>query len=119
MPGVVQAGIASKIPLQGGSNGGILVRDQVFDPKHQQYLVEYSFVDEGYHGAIGIPFLAGRGFTQQDMDAASVMADRKIGTAVVVRAGKLAGIVTATDVCRALADALESRFGKPDSTDAA
>jgi predicted permease len=74
MPGVVQAGLASKLPLRGGTNGGILVRDQVFDPEHQQYLVEYSFVDDGYHEAMGIPFLAGRGFTQQDLDAMSVVA---------------------------------------------
>ena len=74
MPGVAHAGIASKIPLQGGTNGGILVRDEVFDPEITRYLVEYSFVDDGYHEAMGIPFLAGRGFTQQDMDAASVIA---------------------------------------------
>lgn len=39
------------------------------------------------------------------------MARRKIGTAVVLRAGKLAGIVTLIDVCTALADELEARFG--------
>jgi CBS domain-containing protein len=40
------------------------------------------------------------------------MAARRIGTAVVVRAEKLAGIVTVTDVCLALATLLESRFGR-------
>jgi predicted permease len=74
MPGVVQAGVTNKIPLRGGSNGGILVRDEIFDPEQERYLVEYTFVDEGYHEAMGIPFLAGRGFTRGDMDAASVMA---------------------------------------------
>lgn len=38
------------------------------------------------------------------------MAARRIGTAVVLRADKLAGIVTVTDVCLALAVLLESRF---------
>jgi acetoin utilization protein AcuB len=44
-------------------------------------------------------------------DVLREMAARGIGSAVVVRAEKLAGIVTATDVCRALAAVLESRFG--------
>jgi len=38
------------------------------------------------------------------------MARRRIGSAVVVRGGKLAGILTSTDVCRALAEILEDRF---------
>ena len=47
------------------------------------------------------------------------MSARRIGTAVVVRAGKLAGIVTVTDVCEALADLLEQRFGPSNGDDAA
>ena len=38
------------------------------------------------------------------------MASRKIGAAVVVKSGELAGIVTVTDICRMLAELLESRF---------
>lgn len=71
LPGVVEAGVTSKLPLQGGSNGGVLVRDQIFDPAVQDVLVEYSFVDEGYHAAMGIQLLAGRTFEQVDMDAAA------------------------------------------------
>ncbi|HEX2484248.1 MAG TPA: CBS domain-containing protein [Myxococcota bacterium] len=51
-------------------------------------------------------------------DVLREMAARGIGTALVVRSEKLAGIVTATDVCRALAAILESRFG-PRGGDAA
>ena len=40
------------------------------------------------------------------------MSERKIGAAVVVKSGQLAGIVTVTDICRALAELLESRFGQ-------
>ena len=47
------------------------------------------------------------------------MAERRIATAVVVRAGKLAGILTVTDVCDALADFLEQRFGPRDPEEAA
>ena len=39
------------------------------------------------------------------------MSERKIGAAVVVKSGELAGIVTVTDICRVLAEILESRFG--------
>ncbi len=39
------------------------------------------------------------------------MIDRRIGTTLVVKGGKLAGIVTVTDVCRTLAEVLEDRYG--------
>jgi len=42
---------------------------------------------------------------------ARAMAERQIGSALVVRYGKLVGILTSTDVCRLLAELLESRFG--------
>ncbi len=38
------------------------------------------------------------------------MAERQIGSALVTRHGKLVGILTTTDVCRLLADALEALF---------
>lgn len=47
------------------------------------------------------------------------MARRKIGTAVVLRSGRLAGIITVTDVCVALADVLEARFGEIEGGDVA
>ena len=47
------------------------------------------------------------------------MAQRKIGTAVVLRSGRLAGIVTVTDVCVALADVLEARFRGAEGGDVA
>jgi acetoin utilization protein AcuB len=39
------------------------------------------------------------------------MADRHLGSALVVRKGKLVGIFTVTDACRVLAQVLHSRFG--------
>ena len=39
------------------------------------------------------------------------MARRHVGSAIVLRSGRLAGIVTETDVCRALGLVLERRFG--------
>jgi predicted permease len=74
LPGVVQAGMTNKLPLNGGSNGGVLVNDDVFDPQIQKNLVEHSFVDDGYHEAMGIGLLAGRTLNQRDLDESSVAA---------------------------------------------
>jgi predicted permease len=74
LPGVVAAGLTSKLPLRGGSNGGVLVEGQVFDPEVERELVEYSFVDDGYHRAMGIPLISGRLLDQQDLDHASAAA---------------------------------------------
>ena len=39
------------------------------------------------------------------------MGGRRLGCAIVVKDGKLAGILSVTDVCRILAEVLEVRFG--------
>lgn len=68
LPGVERAGLTSKIPFRGGSNGGVLVRDQVYDPAVQHGLVEYTFVGEDYHEAMGITLLTGRTLKARDVD---------------------------------------------------
>ncbi|MBE9047102.1 CBS domain-containing protein [Pleurocapsales cyanobacterium LEGE 10410] len=40
----------------------------------------------------------------------SVMSERKIGAAIVLKEGKLAGIVTVIDICHALVEFLNSEF---------
>ena len=40
------------------------------------------------------------------------MSERKIGAAVVVKSGELAGIVTVTDICSALAEVLTAQFSQ-------
>ena len=47
------------------------------------------------------------------------MAQRHIGSAIVIRRGKLAGILSSIDVCRILGEYLESRFPPPTGNDAA
>ena len=42
------------------------------------------------------------------------MARRQIGSAIVVRHGRLAGILSATDACRVLAEVLRHRFSGSD-----
>jgi CBS domain-containing protein len=40
------------------------------------------------------------------------MSKRKIGAAVVVKSGELAGIITVTDICNALAEILTAQFSQ-------
>jgi len=47
------------------------------------------------------------------------MAKQHIGSALVVRRGKLAGIFTATDACRSFGDYLRTRFSPTDADDVA
>jgi acetoin utilization protein AcuB len=47
------------------------------------------------------------------------MADRHIGSAVVTKGGKLAGVFTALDACRCFGDYLRERFPHPGDDDAA
>lgn len=42
------------------------------------------------------------------------LAESHVGSALVVKNGKLAGILTNSDVCRVLADLLEQRFPPPE-----
>ena len=46
-------------------------------------------------------------------EVALEMAERHIGSAIIVHHEKLAGILSATDICRILADILESEFSSP------
>jgi CBS domain-containing protein len=50
---------------------------------------------------------------------AATMAERHIGSALVTKHGKLVGVFTATDACRALARVLRERFPPPPPGDAA
>jgi acetoin utilization protein AcuB len=52
-------------------------------------------------------------------EVVSEMAKRHIGSAIITRSGKLAGVLSANDVCRILGEYLESRFGADGGDDAA
>jgi acetoin utilization protein AcuB len=45
-------------------------------------------------------------------EVASEMASKKYGSAVVLQNGKVVGIVTTVDLCRALAELLHGRLAK-------
>ena len=51
------------------------------------------------------------------LDVVEEMARRQIGSAIVLRHGRLAGVLSTTDVCRVLAEILRQRF--PSGDDAA
>jgi len=80
LPGVEHAAVASKLPLEGGTNGSILVDGEIYDPQVMRPLVEQSWVSGGYFDAMGIPFLAGRTLTRADeaMDDKGVVVNRAL-----------------------------------------
>ena len=47
------------------------------------------------------------------------MAEQHIGSVAITRKGKLAGIFTVTDACRAFSEFLTGQFGRPGGDDAA
>lgn len=77
MPGVRSVSVSSEIPLEGGNNSYIKV-DGDTNPSHLNLLVENNYVTTGYFSAFGIPVLAGRTFTQADMDHAAEVVQKLI-----------------------------------------
>lgn len=68
IPGVSAAGLISKLPLEGGSNMTILVKDQVFDPMAKRTLAEVSAITPDYFRAAGIGLLRGRTLLPSDAE---------------------------------------------------
>jgi len=62
VPGVERAALTTKLPLEGGNNGTVLVEGETHDPHARRELVERSWVSPDYFEAMGIPLLAGRVF---------------------------------------------------------
>jgi len=59
------------------------------------------------------------GFNAPLNEVVSQMAMRHIGSVIVTRKGKLAGILSAMDVCRIFAEYLDNQFGASSGIDAA
>ena len=62
IPGVMEAGATTKLPLEGGNNGGYLVEAEKYDPKANGPVIERSWATPEYFGAVGVRLLAGRLF---------------------------------------------------------
>jgi len=60
LPGVDAAAVTTKLPLEGGRNGEILVEGEVFGAQDKHPLIEMSWISPRYFQAMGIPLLAGR-----------------------------------------------------------
>jgi putative ABC transport system permease protein len=60
LPGVLKVAITSKMPLEGGSNAGFLVDDEVYDPAINRQLIEQSRISPNYFAAMGFTMLKGR-----------------------------------------------------------
>jgi len=71
IPGVREAGVTTKLPLNGGTNGSYLVEGEKYDAKAPRPLVERSWVTSECFGAMGIPLRAGRLFTAASAPAKS------------------------------------------------
>lgn len=67
LPGVEEVGLVSKLPLNGGMNGSVLVEDEEHDATKERPLVEFSYASSGYFGAIGLDLLEGRTFLPEDV----------------------------------------------------
>jgi predicted permease len=80
LPGVTAAGITTKLPLEGGSNMGVLVNNEVFDPAAESTLAEISSITPGYFAAAGIKLLRGRTLQPGDAgeDAIGVVVNRAL-----------------------------------------
>jgi len=59
IPGVSAAGVTTKLPFQGGTNGAVLVAGEEYDPDARRPVVEKSYVSPLYFAAVGLPLVAG------------------------------------------------------------
>jgi putative ABC transport system permease protein len=68
LPGVVQAGVADDIPLDGdGSNQPIAIEGRPVVPMSEQPEVDVRVISEGYMSAMHIPVLRGRDLNEGDI----------------------------------------------------
>ena len=72
LPGVQNVAITSKMPLEGGSNAGFLVDDEVYDPAVKRQPVEQSRISPDYFAAMGLTMLKGRVPVSTDSKSNSV-----------------------------------------------
>ena len=76
VPGVEMVGATSKLPLNGGTNGPLLVEGERYDPIIERPTVERSYITPEYFAAAGIPVVAGRSLVEADFG------DREYGVVV-------------------------------------
>jgi putative ABC transport system permease protein len=80
IPGVEQVASTTKLPLEGGNNGGFLIEGERYDPHADRPLVERSWITPEYFRAMGIPLVAGRTLadSQATQSQAEVVVNRTL-----------------------------------------
>jgi len=74
IPGIRSAGVTSKLPLRGGTNGPTVTEEQFAeDPTADGILTEITSIEGDYFTSMGIPLLAGRTLGPQDADTVAPM----------------------------------------------
>jgi predicted permease len=73
-PGILSASWASNLPLWGRKETGVVIEGQEQRKKSEDISTVVNTVDLGYFSTLGISFLAGRDFTQDDRDIATPVA---------------------------------------------
>jgi CBS domain-containing protein len=81
----------------------LLLGPELGSPDPHELTVEDAYVENGYSADLETPLAV----------VVRTMAEQHIGAAVVTKQGRIAGIFTATDACRVLAEFLEERFDPP------
>jgi putative ABC transport system permease protein len=67
IPGVTAAGVTSLLPFDGDYNGmGFTIDGRPAPPPGQELSAEQRTITPGYFASVGIPIVAGRGFTKDD-----------------------------------------------------
>jgi len=75
IPGVTSVGLATAIPMDGSGNvNSFFVRGEILNPDGPQISRRHKWIGEGYLETLGIPILAGRSFTWDDIHARAPVA---------------------------------------------
>ena len=74
VPGVASATWASNLPLWGRKEVGVVIEGQELWKKSEAIASVVNTVDLNYFSTLGIPFVAGRDFTQEDRDISTPVA---------------------------------------------
>jgi putative ABC transport system permease protein len=77
LPGVIDAGVVSRLPLNPGmSTRSFAIDGRSYSPQHaaEDDSIDYSAASPDYFASLGIPLLAGRGFSDADNATAPAVA---------------------------------------------
>jgi len=74
VPGVRAVSMTNHLPLSGGSGGTWVISDLTEQDSAEGLLVDEAVVGPGYFSTLGLPLVAGRDFTSQDIAGASKVA---------------------------------------------